>query len=82
MSTATLSTWREENRRKTIGAVIASLVIHFLIILLVAFALAFRPPVFVPQAAEPPVELTIVAPGIAAKTEAVLRRNQRIAEDG
>ena len=62
MSTSTLGTWREENRRKTIGALIASLVVHFLIILLVAFALAFRPPVFVPQAAEPPVELTIVAP--------------------
>ena len=62
MSTMTLTTWREERRRKTVGALIASVVIHFLIILLVALALAFRPPVFVPQADEAPVELTIVAP--------------------
>ena len=62
MSTMTLTTWREERRRKTVGALIASVVIHFLIILLVTLALAFRPPVFVPQADEAPVELTIVAP--------------------
>ena len=62
MSTITLTTWREEHRRKTVGALIGSVVIHFLIILLVMLALAFRPPVFAPQAAEAPVELTIVAP--------------------
>jgi TonB family protein len=62
MSTMTLTTWREEHGRKTVGALIASVLIHFLIILLVTLALAFRPPVFVPQADEAPVELTIVAP--------------------
>jgi TonB family protein len=62
MSTITLNTWREEHRRKAIAALIASVLIHFLIILLAALALAFRPPVFVPPADEAPVELTIVAP--------------------
>jgi len=62
MNTMTLITWREEHRRQTVGALIASVVIHFLIILLVTLALAFRPPVFVRQADEAPVELTIVAP--------------------
>jgi TonB family protein len=62
MSTMTLTTWREARRRKTVGALIASVVIHFLIILLVTLALALRPPVFVRQADEAPVELTIVAP--------------------
>ena len=39
----TLTTWREERRRKTVGALIASVVIHFLIILLVSAGfLAFR----------------------------------------
>ncbi|HEY5704832.1 MAG TPA: TonB family protein [Terrimicrobiaceae bacterium] len=62
MSTMTLPTWREQHRRKTVGALIASVILHFLIILLVALALTFRPPVLVPQAEETPVELTIVAP--------------------
>ena len=61
MSTLALNTWREEHRRKAVAAVIVSVVVHFLIILLVTLALAFRPPVFVPQADETPVELTIVA---------------------
>jgi TonB family protein len=69
MSTMTLTTWREERRRKTVGALIASVVIHFLIILLVTLALAFRPPVFVSQADEAPVELTLVAPEPRPKQE-------------
>ncbi len=62
MSTITLTTWREEYRRKTAGALIASVVIHILIILLTVLALSFRPPVLVPQPSEAPVELTIVEP--------------------
>ena len=61
MSTTTL-TWREEDRRKSAGALIASIVVHLLIILLAALALSFRPPLFVRQAEEEPVELTLVAP--------------------
>jgi len=62
MNSATLTTWREDYRRKALVALVASVVIHLLIILLVTFALGIRPPVFLPQAEEPPVELTIVAP--------------------
>ena len=78
MSTLTLTTWREEHRRKTVGALIASVVIHFLIILLVMLALAFRPPVFAPQAAEAPAELTIVAPPAEPKQKPSYVRDQRI----
>jgi TonB family protein len=62
MSTTTFTTWREEDRRRSVGALIASLVVHLLIILLVALALSFRSPLFVRQADEAPVELTLMAP--------------------
>ncbi|MGC2577052.1 MAG: hypothetical protein WA376_05700, partial [Terrimicrobiaceae bacterium] len=61
MSTTTL-TWSEEDRRKSAGALIASIVVHLLIILLVALGLSFRAPLFVRQVEEEPVELTLVAP--------------------
>jgi hypothetical protein len=62
MTATTLSAWRDERRRKTLGAVVASIVVHLLLILLVAFALTFRTRELVPQAEEKPVELTLVAP--------------------
>jgi TonB family protein len=68
MSTTTL-TWREEYRRKSVGALVASVVAHLLIILLVAVALSLRPPLFVQRVDETPVELTIVAPPEVARQE-------------
>ena len=59
-TTTTLTPWREEHRRKAIGALIVSLIVHCLIILLVSLALTIRPPVFVPRPEETPVELTLV----------------------
>jgi TonB family protein len=76
MSTIALTTWREEHRRKTVGALITSVVIHFLIILLVMLALTFRPPVFAPQAGEPPVELTIVAPPESEQKPSYVETNE------
>jgi outer membrane biosynthesis protein TonB len=70
MSTTTLTSWRAEYRRKTLGALVVSLVLHFLLILLVTSALSFRAPFFVPRPEEPPVELTIVeAPESKEKPE-------------
>jgi TonB family protein len=68
MST-TMLTWREEYRRKSAGALIASIVVHLLIILLVTAALSFRPPLFVQRADETPLELTIVAPPESVRQE-------------
>ncbi|HEU4680023.1 MAG TPA: hypothetical protein VFS35_10910, partial [Terrimicrobiaceae bacterium] len=63
MSTATLTGWNDDNRRKALAALIASLFIHLLIILSVTVVLSMRPPLVVPQDDEPPpVELTLVAP--------------------
>lgn len=62
MSTATLTGWDHDNRRKALGALLASIFIHLLIIVFVTFVLAVRAPVFVPPAEEPPVEMTLVAP--------------------
>jgi TonB family protein len=67
MTATTLSAWRDERRRKTVGALVASVVVHLLLILLVAFALTFRTRELVPQAEEKPVELTLVAPPELAK---------------
>jgi TonB family protein len=68
MSTTTL-TWREEYRRKSIAALITSVVVHLLIILLVALALSLRPPLFVQRVNETPVEMTIVAPPKSPRQE-------------
>jgi outer membrane biosynthesis protein TonB len=62
MTATTLSAWREERRRKTVGALVASIVVHILLILLVAFALTFRTRELVPRVEEKPAELTLVAP--------------------
>jgi TonB family protein len=70
MSTMTVTSWREEFRRKTLGALIISLLIHLVLILLVTSALTFRPPLFVARPDEAPVELTIVdAPQSKEKDE-------------
>jgi TonB family protein len=62
MSTATLTGWDNDDRRKALAALVASIFIHLLIIVFVTLVLAVRAPIFVPPAEEPPVELTLVAP--------------------
>ena len=62
MSTATLTGWRDDQGRKALTALAASIFIHLLIIAFVTLVLSIRSPMFVPKAEETPVELTIVAP--------------------
>jgi len=62
MSSTTLTTWRDEYRRKAVAAFVASVLIHLFVIVFATFIIAFRPPMIVAPAEEPPVELTIVAP--------------------
>ena len=74
MSSATLTTWRDDDRRKALAAFVASILLHLFIIVFATFVIAVRPPMIVPPAEEPPVELTLVAaPDIAAKAKAILR---------
>ena len=61
MSTATLTAWREDDRRKALAALATSILLHLLIIGSVSLVLAIRGPIFVPPAEEPPVELTLIA---------------------
>jgi TonB family protein len=61
MSSATLTAWREDDRRKALAALAASILLHLFIIGSVSLVLAIRRPIFVPPAEEPPVELTLVA---------------------
>jgi TonB family protein len=62
MSSATLTTWRDEYRRKALAALAASLAIHLLAIVSATFVLANRSRALAPPAEETPVELTLVAP--------------------
>jgi TonB family protein len=61
MSSATLTVWREEDRRKALMALAASILLHLFIIGSVGLVLAVQRPVFVPTPEEAPVELTLVA---------------------
>ena len=61
MSSLTLTTWREDDRRKAVAALAASILLHLLIIGSVSFVLAVHRPIFVPPPEEAPVELTLVA---------------------
>jgi TonB family protein len=61
MSSAIFTVWREEDRRKALAALAASILLHLFIIGSVGFVLAVRRPIFVPPPEESPVELTLVA---------------------
>ena len=61
MSSATLIAWREEDRRKALAALVASILLHLFIIGSVSFVLAVRRPILLPPPEESPVELTLVA---------------------
>ena len=61
MSSATLIAWREDDRRKALAALVASILLHLFIIGSVGLVLAFRRPILVPPPEESPVELTLVA---------------------
>jgi TonB family protein len=61
MSSATLIAWRDDDRRKALVALVASILLHLFIIGTVSLVLAVRRPVFVPPPEESPVELTLVA---------------------
>ena len=61
MSSATLIGWREEDRRKALTALVASILLHLFIIGSVSLVLAVRRPIYVPPPEESPVELTLVA---------------------
>ncbi len=61
MSSATLPAWREDDRRKALAALAASILLHLFIIGSVSLVFAIRRPIYVPPAEEPPVELTLVA---------------------
>jgi TonB family protein len=61
MSSATLTAWREDDRRKALAALVASILLHLFIIGSVSLVLAARRPIFVPPPEESPVELTLVA---------------------
>ena len=61
MSSATLIAWREEDRRKALAALVASILLHLFIIGSVSLVLAVRRPILVPPPEESPVELTLVA---------------------
>jgi TonB family protein len=61
MSSATLIAWREDERRKALAALVASILLHLFIIGSVSLVLAVRRPIFVPPPEESPVELTLVA---------------------
>ncbi len=61
MSSATLTAWREDDRRKALAALVASILLHLFIIGSVSLVLAVRRPIFVPPPEESPVELTLVA---------------------
>ena len=61
MSSATLTAWRDDDRRKALAALVASILLHLFIIGSVSLVLAVRRPIFVPPPEESPVELTLVA---------------------
>jgi TonB family protein len=61
MSSATLTIWREDERRKALVALAASILLHLFIIGSVGFMLAVRKPISIPPPEEAPVELTLVA---------------------
>jgi TonB family protein len=61
MSTATLTAWREADRRKAVAALAVSILLHLFIIGSVGLVLTVRRPLFVPPPEEAPVELTLVA---------------------
>ena len=61
MSSATLTIWREDERRKALVALAASILLHLFIIGSVSFMLAVRKPISIPPPEEAPVELTLVA---------------------
>ena len=61
MSCATLTIWREDERRKALVALAASILLHLFIIGSVSFMLAVRKPISIPPPEEAPVELTLVA---------------------
>ena len=61
MTSATLTIWREDERRKALVALAASILLHLLIIGSVSFMLAVRKPISIPPPEEAPVELTLVA---------------------
>ena len=61
MSSATLTAWREDDRRKALAALAASILLHLFIIGSVGLVLAARRPIFVLPPEESPVELTLVA---------------------
>ena len=61
MSSATLIAWREDERRKALAALVASILLHLFIIGSVSLVLAVRRPILVPPPEESPVELTLVA---------------------
>jgi TonB family protein len=62
MISATLTGWREDERRKALAALAASILLHLCIIALVSVIVAVRRPIYVPPVEESPVELTLVAP--------------------
>ena len=61
MNCATLTIWREDERRKALVALAASILLHLFIIGSVSFMLAVRKPISIPPPEEAPVELTLVA---------------------
>jgi len=61
MSSATLTIWREDERRKALVALAASILLHLFIIGSVSFMLEVRKPISIPPPEEAPVELTLVA---------------------
>ena len=61
MSSATLTIWREDERRKALVALAASILLHLFIIGCVSLMLAVRKPISIPPPEEAPVELTLVA---------------------
>ena len=83
MSCATLTIWREDERRKALVALAASILLHLFIIGSVSFMLAVRKPISIPPPEEAPVELTLVAaPDSTPKPRPVLRADKRIAACG
>lgn len=71
MNAVELIGWHDEERRKTLTSIIASVILHFLLILLVALALSFRPAPLAAVEERPedlaPVELTLIDPPPAVK---------------